>query len=692
MVFQCCLPTTLYHTLGLAACYFIKSLQKVANLQLRSLSLIIKKLIAGTDNEPLSGVGFKIVDGTGRNIGTSDGVFYTDDNGTITVPNLEHGTTVKAWEISVPDGFVLNGTPRDIEIQSSDVHELTFWNQRQGSLTVRKLDSATREPLSGAEFKIAYVDGRPLDNGASANGIHTTNDNGEITISGVNGTFVITEQKAPQGYSLNPDSRTQTVTVNPNDRQIVTFYNDPDQTLTLQKYAENSETPVHGAVFLIKDGNGTPLGTNNGEFTTDRNGQITVSGLTAGTTVTAQEIRAADGYTLDSMPHSILIRKGNAQTLTVYNTPQRTLTVNKFVEGTDTPIQGVRFQITDANGGNIGSGEYVTNERGQIVIPNLDPGAAVTVREVKTVRGYALNGNPQSVVISSERENVLNFYDVPLSTLIIRKYVSGTDNEPLSGVGFKVTDGSGAAIGNTDGVHYTDDAGEIRLETLEPGPTLTVREISAADGFIFDGTPKTVEICNSDVHELVFWNERQGTLTVRKLDSATREPIPGAEFKLAYADGRPVDNANGQLSSGGIYTTDSDGEINVTGITGTVVITERKAASGYTISPDSKTQTVVVNPGDTRTVTFFNTPNQTLTIQKFASDSGEPLAGVAFLVTDADGAAVGSSNGQYITDQNGRIVIENLTPGTVITAKETRTVSGYVLDATPQSIRIREGE
>ena len=38
MVFQCCLPTTLYHTLGLAACYFIKSLQKVANLQLRSLS------------------------------------------------------------------------------------------------------------------------------------------------------------------------------------------------------------------------------------------------------------------------------------------------------------------------------------------------------------------------------------------------------------------------------------------------------------------------------------------------------------------------------------------------------------------------------------------------------------------------------------------------------------------------------
>ena len=47
MVFQCCLSTTLYHTLGLAACYFIKSLQKVANLQLRSLSNLIKKGRAG---------------------------------------------------------------------------------------------------------------------------------------------------------------------------------------------------------------------------------------------------------------------------------------------------------------------------------------------------------------------------------------------------------------------------------------------------------------------------------------------------------------------------------------------------------------------------------------------------------------------------------------------------------------------
>ena len=64
---------------------------------------------------------------------------------------------------------------------------------------------------------------------------------------------------------------------------------------------------------------------------------------------------------------------------------------------------------------------------------------------------------------------------------------------------------------------------------------------------------------------------------------------------------------------------------------------------------------------------------------------------MTFLVTDSSGAVVGPNNGEYITDKNGRIVITDLAPGTTITAKETKTVSGYVLDTTPQSILIKQG-
>ena len=68
-----------------------------------------------------------------------------------------------------------------------------------------------------------------------------------------------------------------------------------------------------------------------------------------------------------------------------------------------------------------------------------------------------------------------------------------------------------------------------------------------------------------------------------------------------------------------------------------------------------------------------------------------PIQGVTFLVTDSSGAYVGPNNGEYVTDRYGRIVITDLVPGVTITAKEVRTVSGYVLDTTPQSILIKSG-
>ena len=117
-----------------------------------------------------------------------------------------------------------------------------------------------------------------------------------------------------------------------------------------------------------------------------------------------------------------------------------------------------------------------------------------------------------------------------------------------------------------------------------------------------------------------------------------------------------------------------------------------KTIPGYTIDPATQTQTVVVNPNDTQTLTFYNTPSTTLVIEKYIEGTTTPLEGVTFLVTDSSGAVVGQSNGEYITDENGRIVIEGLEPGTTITARETKTLEGYVLDGAPKSILIKEGQ
>ena len=123
---------------------------------------MIHKFIKGTDNEPLSGVTFKIVDGAGKNVGNSDGVFVTDDSGDIVITGLERGTVVKAREIKTVDGYVLDGTPQDIEIQNSELHELTFWNSPKQSLVIRIFVTDTTTPIPGAAFHVSYSDGKAI--------------------------------------------------------------------------------------------------------------------------------------------------------------------------------------------------------------------------------------------------------------------------------------------------------------------------------------------------------------------------------------------------------------------------------------------------------------------------------------------------------------------------------------------------
>nr|WP_325183390.1 SpaA isopeptide-forming pilin-related protein [uncultured Oscillibacter sp.] len=584
-------------------------------------TLIIQKFIEGTENEPLSGVAFKVTDGAGAAVGPDDGVYYTDVAGEIVLSGIEPGTTVKAREIKTVDGFVLDGTPQDILIKGGEVQRLTFWNKRAGTLIIEKLDSVTKAPLAGAQFKVLYADGRMVDTEGgklSSNGIYTTDSNGQIKITQVTGTLVVTEEKAPDGYVMDPNSKSQTVVVNPQDTQTLRFYNEPMCSLTLTKLDSVTGKPVPNTEFTVKDGNGNVLG----RYTTGKDGTVVVTGLIPGSTVVVSESRVPDGYVLDTTPKTIIVKNGSG---------------NSWTSG--------------SSGGTSSGGS------------------------------------------SSGGNNDLTFENDPKMTLTIHKYIEGTANEPLAGVAFKVVDGSGKPLNPDGGIYYTNNAGEIVLEGLEPGTTITAQEIKTVDGYVLDGRPQSIKIEAGKAQNLTFWNEPAGSLIIRKLDKQTGKPLAGVEFEVIYAEGGYVDTDNGHLSSKGLYTTDDHGEIHISGIVGTVVIKETRPLPGYTIEPGREGQTITVNPQETQTATFYNIPANTLTIQKFIDGSdNEPLAGVEFLVTDSSGAVVGPNNGYYTTDKDGRISIPGLTPGATITVKETRTLDGYILDGQPQSILIKEGE
>lgn len=89
---------------------------------------------------------------------------------------------------------------------------------------------------------------------------------------------------------------------------------------------------------------------------------------------------------------------------------------------------------------------------------------------------------------------------------------------------FLVTDSSGAVVGPSNGEYITDENGRIVITDLEPGTTVTAREVKALEGYVLDTAPKSIEIKAGEVQTLRFYNEAKGTLVIRKLDSVTHEP------------------------------------------------------------------------------------------------------------------------------------------------------------------------
>lgn len=70
--------------------------------------------------------------------------------------------------------------------------------------------------------------------------------------------------------------------------------------------------------------------------------------------------------------------------------------------------------------------------------------------------------------------------------------------------------------------------------------------------------------------------------------------LKGSQFKITYSDGSFVDADSGQLSSNGLYWSNSAGQIILSGLTGTVVVTEVESIRAIRLTPIRSAQTVLI--------------------------------------------------------------------------------------------------
>ena len=394
---------------------------------------------------------------------------------------------------------------------------------------------------------------------------------------------------------------------------------------------------------------------------------------------------------MDGTPQTITVQAGENAPLTFYNKPLCNLTILKRDALTKKPLAKAEFIVKDSEGKPIGTdnGRFVTGSDGTVTITALNPNATIIVSEDKAPIGYIKDETPKTIVVRSGVPNSLTFDNEPSTTLVIHKYIEGTENEPLSGVAFKVVDGSGAAVGPDDGVYYTDKAGEIVLNGLEPGTTVVAREIKSVDGFVLDGTPQDILIKAGTVQNLTFWNKRQGALIINKLSSLDRKtPLEGVTFKITTATGEFVPDENGKISSNGLYYTNESGQIILKGVTGTLVVTEEKAIDGYTIDENTRTQTVVVNPDDTQSLYFYNAPIGGVELIKVnAADKTQRIPNTTFEIRRvSDGGLVDT----VTTGPDGRVCVPLASDSYY--AVETEAGKGYQLDSTPIYFTVEDGK
>ena len=644
---------------------------------------IVKKNIA--NGEPIEGVTYRIeqIDGSFSTSAT------TDNHGRIFLESIPVGS-YKVTEINVPNHVILCPIPQEVALKPGETSTATFFNALKPSLEIRKVDSVTGDPIKGAKFQIWYGSNHTDTGELNDLGTYFSDASGKIILPEIkDGWYKVTELEPASGYAIK-EPATQECFISGGESKVLTFENTPLSAIIIRKVDSESGQPLEGAWFRIRYLGGTSGtgGTVVGEYKTSSNGTIVATGLKAGTYV-CEEISAPDGYVITDATETVYLSGKDQDVITVTfgNDRMGSLLVVKKDAVTGAPISDVEFFITDSDGSVIGNanGKYVTDSAGTIRIDGLTPGMTVIAREVRAKDGYILDDTPQSIKIKRNSVMTLEFRNQPKGGVLVKK-VDSVTNAPISDVEFLVTDSDGNLIGNANGKFVTDSAGAFTITDVAPGTTLIIKETRAKAGYILDDTPQTVKVKSNEVVTVEFRNAPKGNLIIVKQDSVTKAPLEGVQFKIAYADGSYVDAEGGTLSSTGLYWTDKEGKITISGISGTVVVTEIETIPGYSIDENARTQTVVVNPNDTQTLYFYNTPVGGLQIIKSDKDSGKRIAGVKFEICKMNGEIIGT----YTTDSDGVIYLPEAESGWY-TVTELEAASGYLLDTTPHRIEVKDG-
>ena len=664
--------------------------------------------ITKTDgNQPLSGALFGLYDNAGA---TGDPVktAYTNQYGKAQFIDLDAGTYY-VREIAAPNGYVLDETIRPFTIGGNtawDVETNIENRLKQYTLKLTKKGDDGKL-LAGVEFTISGTDIVPMTAESGQDGV--------VTFTGLAfGEYTITEVEAPQGYVKAAPIK---VTIDGSDSAERVIQLEPIENkhtkLIVTKFAEDGNTKLPGAEFIIRNAEGkyvTADGTNFVSFTDNKqnatklttgiDGTFTLEYLPLGEYV-LEEIKAPEGYIIVTASKDFEI-KNNETWVSVNNTQInaglkiiKTDENGKLLEGIGFILEDSGGQAVKASGSkgrytytglaDIGT-EFVTDERGEILISGLLWGTYY-LSETDVPKGIVgIKGEMVTVDADSHNQTIELKLENRSEKGNIEFNKADGAGRGLSGAVFKLklVEGSGTAYSIHKQMYaMSDDNGLVNFKDVPYG-VYELTEVIAPEGYERSDEKYYVNIGGATSDGITIGNApdtwtndpMEKEFTVEKVNADGGKPLSGAVFQVLDEGKNPIE---GKI----ITTNGGSGKIKLP--LGRYYLKETVAPEGYELNEELIPFEVTTNGRNT--VTVKNTPKAgSLTIQK-ADKDGKPLLGAEFKIYAMGDEARENPIYTLITDSSGKAVKTGIPYGSYV-AIESRAPEGYERDNTERPFDI----
>ncbi|MEK4412371.1 SpaA isopeptide-forming pilin-related protein [Bacillus sp. FSL L8-0642] len=636
------------------------------------------------DKKTLEGAVFKIVDLNNNDVRTD---LTTDADGKTKADKLRPGN-YKFIETKAPEHYVLDETPIPFKIDRSQKETLLVKAEnalKPGDVELTKVDDIDGTALEGAVFKI--VDANDEKKVIREN-VKTGADGKAIATGLRPGDYKFIEVTAPKYYDKNTNPIKFTITESQTTSATVTAKNSLTKggiELTKVNAADEKET-LEGAVFkIVNSDTNEDVRT---ELVTNSKGILVVDDLRPGN-YKLIETKAPTYYDVNVEPIEFTIEKGQQKLLPLTFKNSLTKGKVKLIKEDDVDskiaLAGAVFKLQDATGTDIMK-DLKTDDYGVLVIPDLAPGDYQFI-ETEAPEHYKLDQTPIKFTIKKGSTE-----DLPIPVTVQNSLLTGgvtltkvddVDGITLEGAEFIIVDAHDTKKVVRKGL-TTDEQGKVSASDLRPGDYQFI-EVKAPKDYDLSKNPIPFTIGKSQQENITVTATNsltKGGVILTKIDDIDRTMLKDAVFKIVDMKGNEV-RTN--------LVTNDNGEISVSNLRpGDYQFIETAAPEHYMLDETPIPFTIERSQTKKITVTGKNTLKKgSVELTKIDDiDTDTKLANAVFNLLDADGEIVEEG---LKTNAEGKIVVENLRPGTYKFI-ETAAPEHYDLNKKPIEFTIKKSQ